>query len=184
MGSESHWTPHLTSLIPYRDVSCQECSDNEMECAEPHPSVWEVHWFIVAAGLQLIPGQSYLFLLGVMLQAQISQIPWFSLLLFHLHYNVLSFLLPCSDHLFTPHVHRDNKGGGITIWHLLIQLYTLVRRCKIVWFLGLIRYSVRGELPSQMMFQLKSPKSSAVCWPKYRTDGISPCRLEMCSWDW
>lgn len=48
------------------------------------------------------------------------------------------------------------------------------------WFPGSVHYSVRGELHSQVMFQLKSFKTSAVCWPEKRTDSSGACSLEVC----
>lgn len=48
------------------------------------------------------------------------------------------------------------------------------------WFPGSVHYSVRGELHSQVMFQLKSFKTSAVCWPENRTDSSGACSLEVC----
>lgn len=40
-------------------------------------------------------------------------------------------------------------------------------------------YSVRGELHSQVMFRLKSLKTSAVCWPESRPDSGGACSLDV-----
>lgn len=45
------------------------------------------------------------------------------------------------------------------------------------WFPGSVHYSVRGELHSQVMFQLKSLRTSAACWPE-RTDSGGACSME------
>ncbi len=47
------------------------------------------------------------------------------------------------------------------------------------WFPGPVHYSVRGELHSQVMFRLKSLKTSAVCWPENRTDSGGARSLEV-----
>lgn len=88
---------------------------------------------------------------------------------------------------------QDDKKAWLIDAVLIIHLYVLVHWCTIKiekmvlleqeitdWVPGSVHYSVRGELQSQVMFRLKSFKTSAVCWPENRTESRGACSLEVC----
>lgn len=156
---------------------------------KPHPTVWAACWLVLRPGLDSYCGrlQSYhsplgwgfLFLLSSRCELKYPGFPG-SLSFCFTYCNMPPFLLPCSGHLhYSPLELSSGWQRGMAnrcrathslvcfgpLMHNQDQIDDMLEQETADWFLGLVHYMVRGELHSQVMFQLKTLRTSAVCWP-------------------